>query len=75
LGVPIYCDLVSDAFLFIQLLLFLANIAGNMFFCRVLERSGLSLTDPLPRNDGVTTTVGEALMAPTVIYVKQVSLF
>jgi phosphoribosylformylglycinamidine cyclo-ligase len=33
------------------------------------------LTDPLPRNDGVTTTVGEALMAPTVIYVKQVSLF
>ncbi|KAM0857431.1 hypothetical protein ACQ4PT_048473 [Festuca glaucescens] len=39
---------------------------------RVLERSGLSLTDPLPRNDGVTTTVGEALMAPTVIYVKQV---
>ncbi|KQK12330.1 phosphoribosylformylglycinamidine cyclo-ligase, chloroplastic [Brachypodium distachyon] len=39
---------------------------------RVLDRSGLSLTDPLPRNDGVTTTVGEALMAPTVIYVKQV---
>ncbi|KAF8726970.1 hypothetical protein HU200_019458 [Digitaria exilis] len=24
------------------------------------------------RNDGITTTVGEALMAPTVIYVKQV---
>uniref|UniRef100_A0ACD5WDA9 Uncharacterized protein n=1 Tax=Avena sativa TaxID=4498 RepID=A0ACD5WDA9_AVESA len=39
---------------------------------RVLDRSGLSLTDPLPRNDGITTTVGEALMAPTVIYVKQV---
>ncbi|XP_020169080.1 phosphoribosylformylglycinamidine cyclo-ligase, chloroplastic/mitochondrial [Aegilops tauschii subsp. strangulata] len=39
---------------------------------RVLDKSGLSLTDPLPRNDGVTTTVGEALMAPTVIYVKQV---
>ncbi|PWZ29164.1 hypothetical protein Zm00014a_017074 [Zea mays] len=26
----------------------------------------------LPRNDGITTTVGEALMAPTFIYVKQV---
>ncbi|KAG2625114.1 phosphoribosylformylglycinamidine cyclo-ligase, chloroplastic/mitochondrial-like [Panicum virgatum] len=39
---------------------------------RVLEKSGLSLSDQLPRNDGVTTTVGEALMAPTVIYVKQV---
>jgi len=30
------------------------------------------LSDQLPRNDGITTTVGEALMAPTVIYVKQV---
>ncbi|XP_047078274.1 phosphoribosylformylglycinamidine cyclo-ligase, chloroplastic/mitochondrial-like [Lolium rigidum] len=39
---------------------------------RVLDKSGLSLTDLLPRNDGKTTTVGEALMAPTVIYVKQV---
>uniref|UniRef100_A0A0D9ZFB9 phosphoribosylformylglycinamidine cyclo-ligase n=1 Tax=Oryza glumipatula TaxID=40148 RepID=A0A0D9ZFB9_9ORYZ len=39
---------------------------------RVLEKSGLSLNDQLPRNDGMTTTVGEALMAPTVIYVKQV---
>ncbi|KAM0870291.1 hypothetical protein ACQ4PT_040091 [Festuca glaucescens] len=39
---------------------------------RVFDKSGLSLTDPLPRNDGKTTTVGEALMAPTVIYVKQV---
>ncbi|TKW25354.1 hypothetical protein SEVIR_3G113900v4 [Setaria viridis] len=39
---------------------------------RVLEKSGLSLSDQLPRNDGITTTVGEALMAPTVIYVKQV---
>ncbi|OEL24720.1 Phosphoribosylformylglycinamidine cyclo-ligase, chloroplastic/mitochondrial, partial [Dichanthelium oligosanthes] len=30
------------------------------------------LSDQLPRNDGKTsTTVGEALMAPTVIYVKQ----
>uniref|UniRef100_A0A0E0KL27 phosphoribosylformylglycinamidine cyclo-ligase n=1 Tax=Oryza punctata TaxID=4537 RepID=A0A0E0KL27_ORYPU len=39
---------------------------------RVLEKSGLSLNDQLPKNDGMTTTVGEALMAPTVIYVKQV---
>ncbi|XP_020404807.1 phosphoribosylformylglycinamidine cyclo-ligase, chloroplastic [Zea mays] len=39
---------------------------------RVLEKSGLSLDDQLPRNDGITTTVGEALMAPTFIYVKQV---
>ncbi|KAG8061636.1 hypothetical protein GUJ93_ZPchr0003g17286 [Zizania palustris] len=39
---------------------------------RVLEKSGLSLNDQLPRNDGMTTTVGEALMAPTVIYVKKV---
>jgi phosphoribosylaminoimidazole (AIR) synthetase len=40
----------------------------------VLEKSGLNLSDPLPRNDGISTTVGEALMAPTVIYVKQVGL-
>lgn len=36
---------------------------------RVLNQSGLSLTDPLP---GSSVTLGEALMAPTVIYVKQV---
>ncbi|KAL8461051.1 hypothetical protein ACS0TY_031704 [Phlomoides rotata] len=36
---------------------------------RVLERSGLSLNDNLP---GSPVTLGEALMAPTVIYVKQV---
>ncbi|KAJ9187841.1 hypothetical protein P3X46_003256 [Hevea brasiliensis] len=36
---------------------------------RVLARSGLSLTDKLP---GEGITLGEALMAPTVIYVKQV---
>ncbi|CAL5058331.1 unnamed protein product [Urochloa decumbens] len=39
---------------------------------RVLEKSGLSLSDQLPINDGITSTVGEILMAPTVIYVKQV---
>lgn len=36
---------------------------------RVLERSGLSLKDQLP---GASISLGEALMAPTVIYVKQV---
>ncbi|XP_044462705.1 phosphoribosylformylglycinamidine cyclo-ligase, chloroplastic/mitochondrial-like [Mangifera indica] len=36
---------------------------------RVLARSGLSLEDQLP---GDAITLGEALMAPTVIYVKQV---
>ncbi|KAM6541507.1 hypothetical protein CsatB_005954 [Cannabis sativa] len=36
---------------------------------RVLAHSGLSLKDKLP---GEAVTLGEALMAPTVIYVKQV---
>ncbi|KAG8477618.1 hypothetical protein CXB51_030382 [Gossypium anomalum] len=36
---------------------------------RVLALSGLSLKDQLP---GAALTLGEALMAPTVIYVKQV---
>lgn len=36
---------------------------------RVLAHSGLSLKDQLP---GEAITLGEALMAPTVIYVKQV---
>ncbi|KAE8681645.1 Phosphoribosylformylglycinamidine cyclo-ligase [Hibiscus syriacus] len=36
---------------------------------RVLARSGFSLKDQLP---GAAVTLGEALMAPTVIYVKQV---
>ncbi|XP_057773324.1 phosphoribosylformylglycinamidine cyclo-ligase, chloroplastic/mitochondrial-like [Salvia miltiorrhiza] len=36
---------------------------------RVLERSGLSLKDNLP---GSSLSLGKALMAPTVIYVKQV---
>ncbi|KAE8009400.1 hypothetical protein FH972_005838 [Carpinus fangiana] len=36
---------------------------------RVLARSDLSLKDKLPSED---VTLGEALMAPTVIYVKQV---
>lgn len=36
---------------------------------RVLAHSGLSLKDQLP---GEPVTLGEALMAPTVIYVKQV---
>ncbi|GAB2225969.1 hypothetical protein Droror1_Dr00021750 [Drosera rotundifolia] len=36
---------------------------------RVLRKSRLSLNDKLP---GESTSLGEALMAPTVIYVKQV---
>lgn len=36
---------------------------------RVLSQSGLSLKDPLP---GEAITLGEALISPTVIYVKQV---
>lgn len=40
-----------------------------MYVYRVLERSGLSLRDQLP---GGSVSLGEALMAPTVIYVKQV---
>ncbi|KAK3019516.1 hypothetical protein RJ639_003188 [Escallonia herrerae] len=36
---------------------------------RVLARSGLALKDQLP---GESVSLGEALMAPTVIYVKQV---
>nr|VDC99222.1 unnamed protein product [Brassica rapa] len=36
---------------------------------KVVTRSGLSLKDELP---GGSTTLGEALMAPTTIYVKQV---
>ncbi|KAJ6816526.1 putative phosphoribosylformylglycinamidine cyclo-ligase, chloroplastic [Iris pallida] len=39
---------------------------------RVLSRSGLSLNDQLPGNNGKPVTLGEALMAPTVIYVKKV---
>ncbi|XP_073106681.1 phosphoribosylformylglycinamidine cyclo-ligase, chloroplastic/mitochondrial [Elaeis guineensis] len=39
---------------------------------RVLAQSGLSLNDQLPGNNGEPITLGEALMAPTVIYVKQV---
>ncbi|KAF5199646.1 Phosphoribosylformylglycinamidine cyclo-ligase [Thalictrum thalictroides] len=36
---------------------------------RVLDRSGLTVKDQLP---GTGITLGEALMAPTIIYVKQV---
>lgn len=38
---------------------------------RILAHSGALLNDPLPDSNG-TTTIGEALMAPTTIYVKQV---
>lgn len=39
---------------------------------RVLAQSGLSLKDLLPGNENESVTLGTALMAPTVIYVKQV---
>eukprot|EP00262_Sarcandra_glabra_P022020 TRINITY_DN9542_c1_g1_i1.p1 TRINITY_DN9542_c1_g1~~TRINITY_DN9542_c1_g1_i1.p1 ORF type:complete len:397 (+),score=66.66 TRINITY_DN9542_c1_g1_i1:332-1522(+) len=39
---------------------------------RVLAHSGLSLNDPLPGSGDKSITLGKALMAPTVIYVKQV---
>eukprot|EP01018_Ginkgo_biloba_P020859 Gb_36051 [translate_table: standard] len=39
---------------------------------RVLAQSGLSLKDVLPGEGNKVVTLGEALMAPTVIYVKQV---
>ncbi|RWR90044.1 phosphoribosylformylglycinamidine cyclo-ligase, chloroplastic/mitochondrial-like protein [Cinnamomum micranthum f. kanehirae] len=39
---------------------------------RVLAQSGLSLKDQLPGGSGKPITMGEALMTPTVIYVKQV---
>ncbi|KAL3572341.1 hypothetical protein D5086_026245 [Populus alba] len=42
---------------------------GFSLIRRVLARSGLSLNDQLP---GGSVTLGEALMAPTAIYVKQV---
>lgn len=42
-----------------------------VYHYRVLAHSGLSLKDQLP---GEPVTLGEALMAPTVIYVKQVDL-
>ncbi|XP_031399692.1 phosphoribosylformylglycinamidine cyclo-ligase, chloroplastic-like [Punica granatum] len=42
---------------------------GFSLIRRVIAQSDLSLRDPLPGED---VTVGEALMVPTVIYVKQV---
>ncbi|KAJ8619017.1 hypothetical protein MRB53_015203 [Persea americana] len=39
---------------------------------RVLAQSGLSLKDQLPGGSGKPITLGEALMTPTIIYVKQV---
>ena len=40
------------------------------FFYRVLADSGVSLTSTLPDSGGIS--IGEALMKPTVIYVKEV---
>ena len=41
-----------------------------LFFFRVLADSGVSLTSTLPDSGGIS--IGEALMKPTVIYVKEV---
>lgn len=45
---------------------------GYSLVRRVIAKSGLSLNDQLPGNTGNSLTLGEALMAPTVIYVKKV---
>ncbi|RWR90389.1 phosphoribosylformylglycinamidine cyclo-ligase, chloroplastic [Cinnamomum micranthum f. kanehirae] len=45
---------------------------GFSLVSRVLAQSGLSLKDQLPGGSGKPITLGEALMVPTVIYVKQV---
>ncbi|RWR90562.1 AIR synthase related protein [Cinnamomum micranthum f. kanehirae] len=46
--------------------------SGFSLVRRALAESGLSLKDQLPGGCGKPITLGEALMAPTVIYVKQV---
>ena len=43
------------------------------FLYRVLAQSGLSFKDQIPGGSGKPITLGEALMAPTVNYVQQVS--
>ena len=57
----------------LELYIWLLMVERSLFL-RVLEKNGLSLSDQLPRNVGITSTVGEAFMALTVIYVKQVLL-
>ncbi|XXG61018.1 hypothetical protein AAC387_Pa04g2779 [Persea americana] len=46
--------------------------SGFSLVRRALAQSGLSLKDQLPGGSGKPITFGEALMTPTVIYVKQV---
>ncbi|RWR90388.1 Phosphoribosylformylglycinamidine cyclo-ligase, chloroplastic/mitochondrial [Cinnamomum micranthum f. kanehirae] len=48
------------------------HCSGFSLVTRVLAQSGLSLKDQLPGGSGKPITLGEALMVPTVIYVKQV---
>lgn len=50
---------------------FRENSLVNLFLItRILAKSGATLQDSLPGADGVS--IGEALLAPTVVYVKQV---
>ncbi|RWR90052.1 phosphoribosylformylglycinamidine cyclo-ligase, chloroplastic/mitochondrial [Cinnamomum micranthum f. kanehirae] len=48
------------------------HCSGFSLVSRVLAQNGLSLKDQLPGGSGRPITLGEALMTPTVIYVKQV---
>eukprot|EP00271_Cylindrocystis_brebissonii_P003504 TRINITY_DN1454_c0_g3_i1.p1 TRINITY_DN1454_c0_g3~~TRINITY_DN1454_c0_g3_i1.p1 ORF type:complete len:410 (+),score=84.55 TRINITY_DN1454_c0_g3_i1:225-1454(+) len=45
---------------------------GYSLVRRILERSGASVDDKLPGSKDESVTIGEALLAPTTIYVKQV---
>jgi len=45
---------------------------GYSLIRQVIERSATDLGDPLPGDDGQSVTLGEALLAPTRIYVKPV---
>ena len=62
-------NLLITAILLGMVILFVSLLGYSNYFYRVLAQSGLSFNDQLPGGD---VTVAEALMAPTVIYVKQV---
>lgn len=70
---PAFIYVINLNFIFSCLTLQFSRITNFLllYLYRVLAHSGLSLKDQLP---GKSVTLGEALMAPTVIYVKQVNL-